>query len=101
MPPSTLSAELRTIIARQALSAYAVARRAGVSPRIVQRWLAGERDIRLRTADRLAIVLGARLVEAGPRRRGAQPPPGPLEVADVGTIAATEVQDARSPVSTQ
>jgi transcriptional regulator with XRE-family HTH domain len=67
MSTPTLSAELRTIIARQALSAYAVARRAGVSPRIVQRWLAGERDIRLETADRLAVALGARLVASRPR----------------------------------
>jgi len=62
-------AQLKAAIVHQQLSANAVALRAGVSPRAVQRWVSGQRDIPLEVADRLATVLGVRLVETGPRRR--------------------------------
>jgi len=67
-PSATIGAQLKAAIVHQQLSAYAVARRADVDPRAVQRWLAGERDITLETADRIGRALGVRLVE-GTRRR--------------------------------
>ena len=83
---SHIIAQLKAVIARQGLTAYAVALRAGVSPRVVQRWMAGERDIRLETADRLAQVLGVRLVEVAPRRAARARVELPAIVAGESTI---------------
>ena len=52
------------------LTAYAVGRMAGVDPGVVKRFLTGERDIRMETADRLAAALGLRLVEVARRGPG-------------------------------
>ncbi len=57
--------QLREIVEARGLTAYALGKRAGVDPGVVSRFLTGERDIRLETADRLAAVLGLRLVEVG------------------------------------
>jgi hypothetical protein len=65
-----LSAQLKDIIASRDLAAYAVGRLAGVDPGVVQRFLTGERDIRLGTADRIGAALGLRLVEVGGKARG-------------------------------
>jgi hypothetical protein len=73
---------LREIIEARGLTAYAAARMAEVDPGVVSRFLAGERDIRMGTADRLAVALGLRLVEVARKVRGrpvrsagASPPP--------------------------
>jgi transcriptional regulator with XRE-family HTH domain len=60
-----LSDQLRDVIHSRGLTAYAVARDAGVDPGMVSRFLTGERDIRLATADRIALALNVRLVEVG------------------------------------
>jgi transcriptional regulator with XRE-family HTH domain len=60
--------QLRDIIASRDLTAYAVGKRAGVDPGVVQRFLTNERDIRLETADRIAAALGLRLVEVNQKR---------------------------------
>jgi transcriptional regulator with XRE-family HTH domain len=44
------------------LSVADLCRRAGVDERVYRRWRAGERDIRLDTAERLLIAAGAELV---------------------------------------
>jgi transcriptional regulator with XRE-family HTH domain len=83
-PPRTtdrhgLSYQLREIIASRGLTAYAVAKLAGIDPGVVSRFLSGERDIRLETADRIAAALGLRLVEvarAKGRARVARPAEG-------------------------
>src|SRR5215210_3041439 len=64
------SVQLREAIERSGLTAYAVGRRAGVDPGVVQRFVTGERDIRMGTADKLCEVLGLRLVEDGRRKKG-------------------------------
>ena len=43
------------------MTAYEIGRRAGVSPIVISRFVSGERDLRMATADRLAAVLGLRL----------------------------------------
>jgi hypothetical protein len=53
--PGTLSTALRE------MSAYQIAKAANVSQIVVSRFLSGERDIRMETADRLAEVLGLKL----------------------------------------
>ena len=59
--PGTLSTALRDAIRRSEMSAYQIAKAANVSQIVVSRFLSGERDIRMETADRLAEVLGLKL----------------------------------------
>jgi transcriptional regulator with XRE-family HTH domain len=47
---------------RSPKTSYQLAKEAGVSQIMVSRFLSGKRDIRLATADRLAQVLGLKLV---------------------------------------
>jgi ribosome-binding protein aMBF1 (putative translation factor) len=56
-----LSDGLREAIQRSGKSAYQIAKSANVSPIVISRFLSGERDIRMETADRLAEVLGLKL----------------------------------------
>jgi transcriptional regulator with XRE-family HTH domain len=67
--------QLRELIEARGLSAYALAKLAGVDRAVILRFLAGERDIQLATAGRLAAALGLRLVEVGRSPRRAQPKP--------------------------
>ena len=59
--PQALSEALRRAIRESDKSAYQIAQEAGVSQIVVSRFLSGERDIRMATADRLAEVLGITL----------------------------------------
>jgi len=58
MTTTPLSDLLREAIRDSGLTAYAVAKRSGVAIQMITRWLAGERDITLTTADRIAAGLG-------------------------------------------
>ena len=60
--PHSLSACLKKAMKRSPKTSYQLAKEAGVSQIIVSRFLSGERDIRLATADRLAHALGLELV---------------------------------------
>jgi plasmid maintenance system antidote protein VapI len=71
----SLSGQLRDIIAARGLTAYAVAKAAGVDVRLVQRFLDQERDIRLETADKIARALGLRLAEVATRKGQARAHP--------------------------
>lgn len=57
----SLTEVLRRAIRESARSADEIAEEAHVSPTVVSRFLAGERDIHLETADRLAGVLGVKV----------------------------------------
>ena len=70
----SLTSQLRDIIESRQLTAYAVGKLADVDPGVVSRFLTGERDIRMETADRLGAALGLRLTEVG-RVRGRAPLP--------------------------
>jgi plasmid maintenance system antidote protein VapI len=59
----TLADQLREVIESRGLSSYGLARDSGVSAAVISRFRAKERDITLETADRMAEVLGVRLVE--------------------------------------
>jgi transcriptional regulator with XRE-family HTH domain len=59
----SLSGQLAEAIERRGLSARAVAKLSGVDRCAVARFLKGERDIRLATADAIADALGLRLVD--------------------------------------
>lgn len=64
----TLSSRLREVVNARGLTAYSLGRDAGVDHRAIQRFLDGEKDLRLTTADKIAEVLGLHLVESGSRR---------------------------------
>lgn len=53
---------LKTAIARSKKSVKQLADEAGVSPAVLKQFLDGQRDLRLATAERLAGVLGLRLI---------------------------------------
>lgn len=58
---NSLDSQLRAAIAESGLSAYALAKASGVGPQVIGRFLKGERDILLGTAERLAKVLNLTL----------------------------------------
>jgi hypothetical protein len=57
-----LSDLLKTAITQSPKSVYQLAQEAHVSRIVIARFLSGERDLRLATADKLASVLGLKLV---------------------------------------
>lgn len=57
--PHRLSQALKTTIRRSGKSIDQLADEAGVSPLVISRFLSGERDIRLATADKLAEAAGS------------------------------------------
>ena len=60
--PDAVSDSLKTAIETSDMTVYEIAKRAKVSQIIISRFLSGERDIRMATADKLAQVLGLKLV---------------------------------------
>lgn len=56
-----ISEALRAAIQASPKSVYQICKEAGISQIVVSRFLSGERDIRLATADRLAKALGIAL----------------------------------------
>ena len=56
-----LTEALRRAIRSSKITVYEIAKRAGVSQIVISRFLSGERDIRMATADKLAEVLGLEL----------------------------------------
>jgi transcriptional regulator with XRE-family HTH domain len=60
VPPGrgAISDALRAAIHASSKSVYQICKEAGISPIVISRFLSGERDIRLATADRLARALG-------------------------------------------
>lgn len=66
---TSLSEAIRGVIIDRGLSAYAVAKKSGVSPVVIQRFVTGERGLSLDTADKIAMTLGLCIceVQEGPR----------------------------------
>ena len=62
--PHPISESLKRAIEENGLSVYEIAKRAHVSQIMISRFLSGERDIRMATADKLANVLGLELLMA-------------------------------------
>ena len=57
-----LSDPLKEAIVQCSMSVEQLAREAGVSRVVLKQFLAGQRDLRLATAEKLAVVLGLRLL---------------------------------------
>lgn len=64
--PSILSEQLKAEIRDSGLSHYRIAMDAGIRPEQIDRFMSGERDLRLESASKLAAVLG---LELKPKRR--------------------------------
>ena len=62
--PEAISEALKKAIQESGSSVYQIAKRARVSPIVISRFISGERDIRMATADKLANALGLRLTVA-------------------------------------
>lgn len=62
-PPETISDQLRAVIKARSLTAYGINRLSGVNIAMIQRFINGERDLRLGTVDKIAAALGLRLCE--------------------------------------
>ena len=60
--PNSLSEALKRAIQESKITVYQIAKEARVSQIFISRFLSGERDIRLATADKLANALGLKLV---------------------------------------
>jgi transcriptional regulator with XRE-family HTH domain len=59
--PAVLARTIAAAIRAKGTSAYPVGKASGVSPSIISRFLSGERGLTLRTAEKLAKVLGLTL----------------------------------------
>jgi len=59
--PDSLSEALKQAVRESEKSEYQIAHEAGVSQIVISRFLSGERDIRMATADKLAGILGLKL----------------------------------------
>jgi transcriptional regulator with XRE-family HTH domain len=59
--PDSLSETLKQAIRDSEQSEYQIAKTAGVSQIVISRFLSGQRDIRMATADKLAEALGLKL----------------------------------------
>jgi ribosome-binding protein aMBF1 (putative translation factor) len=57
----SLSQGLRAAIQKSGRSVYQISKEANVSQIVISRFLSGERDIRMETADRLADILGLQI----------------------------------------
>lgn len=66
---SNLAQPLKDGALQSGLSPGQLARRAGIDRRSIARFLLGERDLTLRSADRLAVALGLRLGYSAGRRK--------------------------------
>jgi transcriptional regulator with XRE-family HTH domain len=67
-----ISKQLRQAIQDSGETMYAVAMGSGLSFPVVSRFVHGQRDIRLETADALCEYLGLRLTDRKPKRRAAK-----------------------------
>src|SRR3954469_18595559 len=65
----SISEQLRGAIVDRGLTAYRLGRETGIDPGLIQRFINGERDTRMKTPVARADALGLRLAESG-RGRG-------------------------------
>jgi transcriptional regulator with XRE-family HTH domain len=66
---TSMSDQVRRAIENCGLTRYAIAKQTGITEGGLSRFMAGERDMTLRTLDKIAPLIGVRLVVDRPRRR--------------------------------
>ncbi|MSR58772.1 MAG: hypothetical protein EXS05_14155 [Planctomycetaceae bacterium] len=62
--PVPLARDLRQAIVDSGLTHYRIGKTAGVAPQMIDRFVHDDRDLRLRTAGRLALALGYELTKS-------------------------------------
>jgi Helix-turn-helix len=62
---TTISGQLKHAIVASGLTHYAIGKAAGVSSGMILRFMAGERDLRLETLDKIAAALGLNFCSEG------------------------------------
>ena len=69
---TTMSDQVREAIKASGLTRYEIAKQSGVTEGALSRFMAGERDMTLRTLERIASLIGVRLTVSRPkcRRKG-------------------------------
>lgn len=73
----TLSGQIRDVIESRGVTLAELAKLSEVDATVIGRFLSGERDLRLATADKIAAALGLRLVEvAMPKAKARGRSPG-------------------------
>jgi transcriptional regulator with XRE-family HTH domain len=65
--PLPIGERIKATIREREMSAYAVAKAAGINPAIVLRFLSGERSINLATAEKMAEALDLELTARPPK----------------------------------
>ena len=65
----TFSDQVRNAIKSSGMTRYMIAKESGLTSGALSRFMAGDRDMNLRTLDKLASVIGVRLVIDRPKRR--------------------------------
>jgi transcriptional regulator with XRE-family HTH domain len=63
--PPTISAQLKAAIEASGLTTYALGNASGVDSSAIQRFLSGERSLKLESVDKLAAALGLQLTDQG------------------------------------
>lgn len=79
------------------MTAYALGRSAEIDPGVIQRFLNGERDIRLDTAARIALALGLRLVETARGRGRPSKPSRPVPDDTAANLLKEPVEQPQDP----
>lgn len=106
---SPVSSSIREAVRSRGLSAYRVGQASGVSPRNVSRFLKGESDLSLASADRICVALGLKVVEStrrtsAPRPAPARPAAAPLplpSVQDPEQTSESELIQISAPIESQ
>jgi transcriptional regulator with XRE-family HTH domain len=78
---SELARQLREAITASGLTVYALSKASGVDTAVLYRFLAGEKDLTLDTASRVAAVLNLTFTAKGKAKRKASVPPATVEGA--------------------
>jgi transcriptional regulator with XRE-family HTH domain len=66
---TSMSDQVRRAIENCGLTRYAIAKQTGITEGGLSRFMAGERDMTLRTLERIAPYIGVRLIVTRPKRR--------------------------------
>ena len=67
--PETLSDTIAAIIKARGITSYALAKASGVNASVIQRFINGERGLRLETAEKLVQSLDLVLTEKKPKKK--------------------------------
>lgn len=73
---ASIADQLRRAIERSGKSRYRIAQESGVAEAVLSRFVNGERDLKLETANKLCVALGLRVVLEAKGKQGAKKPKG-------------------------